>query len=62
MAKFTDSDDEDDQIPLSSKFKNLKSDTPVLYGGDQGQAQSFAINSNRLVVKKRRLVKIAQTQ
>lgn len=62
MAKFTDSDSEDDQVVLSSKFKNLKFDAPVVSVGDQSQAQSDAEHTDRLVIKKRRLVQNNQVQ
>lgn len=37
VAKISDSDDEEDKMPPSSKFKNLKSSIPLLSSDDQGQ-------------------------
>lgn len=58
MSKYTDSDSEDDHILLLSKLKKLKFDAPILSGRDQGQATTNDANTDRPVVKKRRLVKV----
>lgn len=47
-------------MPLSSKFKNLNYDTPVLSSGDQGQAHADASTPNRHVVRKRKLMKVGE--
>lgn len=70
VAKFTNFDSDDDNAPLSSKFKNLKSDefvTVVVIGGDIGQAPSKAINtdgasSKKPMIKRKRLVKVDQVK
>ena len=58
LAKVSESEDEENKIPLSSKFTKLKFDFPVLSGNDQGEAKAAATTLNMRVVKRRNLVKV----
>lgn len=62
MAKCSDLNSDDDTAPLSSEFKNLECDAPVLSGEDVGQAPSQTTYTNGVIlenskVKRRRLLK-----